>query len=161
VDAQMALVPQGISYPTNFLRQDNIFVDPLLNNLSSNNPAFPYAGLGAGAWTPVDASGAGLVFTSVSARYSVASNIVFINGRLTYPVTASGANAAIGGLPFPVANQLYAEVPFFALANVTEYLTYPTHGTSHFRFGQISGVAVTNANLSTFAVSFAFWYPLA
>src|SRR5215472_12188333 len=35
--------PQGISFPINFLRQDNSFQDPIANNLSSNNPAYPYA----------------------------------------------------------------------------------------------------------------------
>lgn len=33
----------GTSYPTNFLRSDNVFVDPISNNLVPANPAYPYS----------------------------------------------------------------------------------------------------------------------
>ena len=53
-----------------------------------------------GTWTPTDASGASLSFTVTGATYTRIGNIVFVNCFLTYPATASGANALIGGLPF-------------------------------------------------------------
>jgi len=55
---------------------------------------------GATAWTPTDASGAALTFTSVTAYYYKIGKLVFAAARLTYPVTADGSAALIGGLPF-------------------------------------------------------------
>lgn len=57
-----------------------------------------------GTWTPVDSSGAGLSFTNASGYYTRNGNIVTLFGRVTFPVTASAAAVAIGGLPFTVAN---------------------------------------------------------
>jgi hypothetical protein len=48
-----------------------------------------------GTWTPTDGSGAGLVFTSVSGRYIKVGKQVTWWCNLTYPATASGANAAL------------------------------------------------------------------
>ena len=56
-----------------------------------------------GTWTPADASGAGLTFTSVTARYTKIGNVVYINARLTYPTTADVSQAKISGLPFAPA----------------------------------------------------------
>jgi hypothetical protein len=42
-------MPQGQSYPTTFLRSDNSYQDPFTNNLTTNNPSYPYASLLA-AW---------------------------------------------------------------------------------------------------------------
>lgn len=61
----------------------------------------------ATAFTPTDASGASLAFTSVSAGYTKIGNMVFIYGTLTFPSTSDGSNASIGALPFPSANMAY------------------------------------------------------
>ncbi len=53
-----------------------------------------------GTWTPVDASSAGLTFTAASGRYVKIGRYVFCAGSMTYPVTASAAEAIWGGLPF-------------------------------------------------------------
>lgn len=53
-----------------------------------------------GTWTPSDASGASLVFTSPSGYYTKIGDTCIAWGRTTYPVTASGLTALIGGLPF-------------------------------------------------------------
>ena len=157
----MALVPQGISYPINFLRQDNVFVDPVANNNSSNNPTFPYAGQGVVAWTPSDASGAGLTFTSVFVSSSVNGNMVFIYGNFFYPATVSGLGALIGGLPFTVPNVGYVQNPAGMMyAGTSLYQVFPKRNTKQFFFNQ-SGATVTNASLATFQVLFSFCYPLA
>jgi hypothetical protein len=57
-----------------------------------------------GTWTPIDSSGAGLSFTNASGYYTRNGNIVTLFGRVTFPITASAAAVAIGGLPFTVAN---------------------------------------------------------
>ena len=52
-----------------------------------------------GGWTIADASGAGLVLTVSNATYTKIGRTVFVQFFVTYPVTASGAHAAIT-LPF-------------------------------------------------------------
>ena len=51
-------------------------------------------------WVPTDASGAGLTFTAVTARYLKTGNMINIWLSLTFPATANASSVAIGGLPF-------------------------------------------------------------
>jgi hypothetical protein len=53
-----------------------------------------------GTWTPTDASGASLVFTSVTGNYIRIGKLVTAIFSLTYPATASVNDAVIGSLPF-------------------------------------------------------------
>jgi len=54
-----------------------------------------------GTWTPSDSSGASLSFTQNStAKYTRNGSLVTATFDITYPSTASGSNAVIGGLPF-------------------------------------------------------------
>lgn len=59
-------------------------------------------GVAEGDFVPVDASGAGLTFTAASGRYTKIGRTVTWQASVTYPATANGADAAIGGLPFAV-----------------------------------------------------------
>lgn len=59
-------------------------------------------------WTPTDASGASLVFTSVTARYTKIGKMVTASFRLTYPSTASNNTAAVGGLPVAMSSNFTA-----------------------------------------------------
>lgn len=59
-------------------------------------------GMDQGTWTPVDGSGAGLTFTAASGRWTRSGRMVFWQCVVTYPTTASGAAAEVGGLPFAV-----------------------------------------------------------
>lgn len=59
-------------------------------------------GVEQGNWTPVDGSGAGLTFSAASGRYTKIGRMVFYQAFVQYPVTASGANAEIGGLPYTI-----------------------------------------------------------
>jgi hypothetical protein len=55
----------------------------------------------AGTWTPSDSSGASLSFTQNStAKYTRNGSLVTATFDISYPSTASGSNAIIGGLPF-------------------------------------------------------------
>jgi hypothetical protein len=81
---------------------------PSLNGITF--PATQVASAGAntlddyeeGTWTPTDASGAALSFTNTSGNcfYTKIGQIVIASFRVTYPSTADGANAKIGGFPF-------------------------------------------------------------
>jgi hypothetical protein len=55
-----------------------------------------------GTWTPTDASGAALSFTNTSGNcfYTKIGRIVIASFRVTYPSTADGSSARIGGFPF-------------------------------------------------------------
>jgi hypothetical protein len=61
-----------------------------------------------GTWTPTDASGAGLSLTINSAFYTKIGRQVSIQAFITYPSTASGSTAYLGGMPFtPLSNSNY------------------------------------------------------
>jgi len=108
-----------------------------------------------GTWTPVDGSGAGLSFSNTSGNcfYTKVGRTVTVTFRLTYPSTASGSSAVVGGLPFlaidtnvNVQAVYFGEQNFSAGAmgsvqdNNTTFLFLTTNGTS---------VTVhTNANVS-------------
>lgn len=53
-----------------------------------------------GTWTPTDASGAGLTFTTSNTHYTRVGNLVTVTGLVTYPITVDASAAVIGGLPF-------------------------------------------------------------
>ena len=57
-----------------------------------------------GTWTPSDGSGAGLSFSGVTARYTKVGRAYVLQASLTYPGTASGANATIASVPFTEAD---------------------------------------------------------
>jgi hypothetical protein len=56
-----------------------------------------------GTWTPNDASGAGLSLTVSIATYVKIGKIVILSYNLSYPSTANGSSAILGGLPFTVS----------------------------------------------------------
>ena len=53
-----------------------------------------------GTWTPADGSGAGLVFSSVSATYTKIGNCVRVTATFAYPSNADASDASVSGLPF-------------------------------------------------------------
>lgn len=65
-----------------------------------------------GTWTPIDASGAALSFTtplfSSSNFYVKTGRMVLVNFSLQYPATGSGATAMVGGLPFTSDNAFFS-----------------------------------------------------
>lgn len=70
-----------------------------------------------GTWTPVDQSGAGLVFSNVFGYYTKVGDTVMAFGRVTFPTTASALTIVIGGLPFVVANNSQPGGGFIRLTN--------------------------------------------
>lgn len=112
-----------------------------------------------GTWTPIDVSGAGLVFPSVVGTYTKIGNRVCIDVLAQYPVTANGAIATIGGLPF-VCNAITAGAlaPRFINAAFTYTLNIPLSNTTINMFTN-TGVGVTNANLSnTFVAASGIYF---
>lgn len=59
-------------------------------------------GVEEGSFTPTDNSGASLTFAAAAGRYTRIGRTVFWQAAITYPTTASTANAQIAGLPLAV-----------------------------------------------------------
>jgi hypothetical protein len=105
-------------------------------------------------WTPTDASGAGLALTVTDATYVKIGRLVVARAFVTYPATASGAAAKIGGFTYSAANR--------------DVCAIRTTGAGGGVIGQILGttlelfapgtVAITNANLTGADVVFTAIY---
>lgn len=127
--------------------------------------SFPSTFYAVGSWIPSDQSGATLTFTGVSVNYTRLGNIIHAYGRLTYPTTADGSVASIGGLPLTSANANYALVPNPIAQTVT--LAFPlvaviqTNSSKFNILNDFTGTGVTNLQLSTATILFNIVYPVA
>lgn len=114
----------------------------------------------SGSWTPSDASGAGLTFTGVSAAYTKIGNMVFAYAQLTYPTTANGSNATIGGLPVTVPGPNYSRGPCNMYSNAGGAAKLLLTGNT--ATGVIinsSNAVVTNATMAGAVVILSCVYP--
>jgi hypothetical protein len=107
-------------------------------------------------WAPVDASGAGLTLTVNSARVAVLGPFVFFMFDVTYPTTASGANALVGGLPSIANGQGYGAV-FYSDAATADHVLI-NNGASNMYVMTAAHATLTNANLSGKTLRASGWY---
>lgn len=116
-----------------------------------------------GAVTPTDNSGAGLTFTSVSAKYDKIGDVIFVFAFFVYPVTASGVPASISfsGLPANFPASSYGRQCTVNLSNGTTPAAFalPNASTSVVAFFTSAGAAATNANLSSSNMILTCIYP--
>ena len=111
-----------------------------------------------GTWTPTDTSGAGLSLTvSNSATYIKVGKLVTVQAFITYPTTASGLNASIGGLPYAGSSLTYAQSYIFTDSGLT-FNNYLNGSSSQFDFRTNINANITNVNLSTKFVIITFTY---
>ncbi len=114
-----------------------------------------------GVWTPIDTSGAALTLTSVSGGYTVIGNMVFAYASFAYPVTADGSGAQIGGLPFTVANQNYANQGLLSFTNSSAATMARASGnTTTFNFYNNTGTQITNVQMTGSTNTVLITYPL-
>lgn len=102
-----------------------------------------------GTWTPVDASGASLTFTSVTANYTRIGRMIIASCTLTYPSTVNGSNALIGGLPLTTsasAGSQGGHVVYSTSATLVRSLTQSSSTT--FSLNTAAGGNITNATMS-------------
>jgi hypothetical protein len=125
-------------------------VQPVSTNLSDYSH---------GTWTPIDASGASLALTVNNAEFWILNNFVYVEGSVTYPSTASAAQAALGGLPGTVKNQSGAGGIWVAATNVGAIAAEPVINTTTFDILSNVLAGVTNATLSTAVVRFQGFFP--
>lgn len=114
-------------------------------------------------WTPADASGAGLSFTSVSCSYTRIGNFVHAYGTLTFPSTASGAEVSISGLPLTIPSgygflngSLQTTGGLGAIV-----LTLISGGTSFKIWSNGAAAYITNSQMTLRALSLNIFYPVA
>ena len=103
-----------------------------------------------GTWTPNDASGAGLTFTTPSGNYVKIGKFVQFTAFLVYPATADVSNAKIGGLPFTVQAGVpggSAKDAYPSVAGVPLYLYVRESATNIELFLQ-NGAAQTNVGMT-------------
>jgi hypothetical protein len=99
----------------------------------------------SGPWTPIDGSGAGLVFTVTGARYWKFDKFVTITAQITYPATAVAGLATVAGLPFVNGPSLGGLVPIWVHA----YIYYLAPAAAGFTiYHATTAVQQTNANMS-------------
>ena len=103
-----------------------------------------------GSWTPTDASGAGLTFTSVYASYVKIGKTVTVTYTFNYPTTVNTASTSISGLPFTSANNYPCVNVLFNNSTSVNMVAYtPTPGNLIYFYTSPSGfIHVTNAALS-------------
>lgn len=119
------------------------------------------AGLVGASWTPVDGSGAGLSFTSVSANYVQIGNMVHAYFSLTFPATGDMTNAVIGGLPITAANNNYANTASFLQNNSSAGSLYGVviKNTKTFSLWNYLNQQNPNNTMSTLTISGCIIYP--
>lgn len=98
------------------------------------------------AWTPTDASGAGLaIVVGAFNSYVRQNHLVLLNVDVTWPANANGSAAKLGNLPIPpAALQFGLTVAFSGYA--TPFTALLAGG--NIIFFTYGGVGLTNANLS-------------
>jgi hypothetical protein len=112
----------------------------------------------SGAWTPTDASGAGLAFGTATGRYWRLDKLVVVQGRVIYPTTANTAQATIAGLP--AANGA-AYGGLYKCDNLAFGLLIAPGSASVLVVHPTSGLQVTNATLSGAQLIFSGVYLIA
>ncbi len=107
-----------------------------------------------GSWTPTDASGAGLSLTVSTATYIKVGKLVFINVYLTYPSTANGSSAAIGGLPFTAQTDGYSYISGRTQNAVANGVTWQVNASGNQMFANTGTSSAGGIANSTFTAGY-------
>jgi hypothetical protein len=113
-------------------------------------------GAGRGTWIPTDLSGAGLAVTGSGVWVAKGAEIT-VYGTIGYPVTASGAGAIIGGLPFPCGLVAGGGVTAYTNVNLA-FTLYVREIVSRIELFTLAGVAITNVQMSNKLLVFTATY---
>jgi hypothetical protein len=101
-----------------------------------------------GTWTPNDQSGASLSLTTSNARYTKIGNMVYCSATITYPSTASGSVARVGGLPFTsISSSVYGGYIRYTDSGLALSIAQSAN-SANFEFYTSAGSATTNVSLS-------------
>jgi hypothetical protein len=116
-----------------------------------------------GTWTPIDASGAGLTFTSAQGNYQTVGNMVTYWGTVQYPSTANTTNSLIGGLPETILSSSVSALRPGAISKTNATLTTvaPVVSSTTIQLEKAYNTRATNADLSAKFIQFFGSYPIA
>lgn len=113
-------------------------------------------------WTPIDSSGAGLAFSVAVGEYLKISDRILFTGQVTYPATASGVSAVIGGLPYTASGKNTAVAIGYQLGGVAGLQARVQAATALIIFTvEITAVEITNAQLTGAILVFSGAYRIA
>lgn len=120
-----------------------------------------------GTFTPTDASGATLTMSAAAGIYRRVDNLVHAWGTITYPSTASGAGATIGGLPFTSTNGALNEYSGQSIYNgngipaaKSYYYAGVLKNTTTLALRYAGGSQLLNSDVTTYALTFSVTYPV-
>jgi hypothetical protein len=115
-----------------------------------------------GSWTPIDSSGAALTFAAATGTYTKIGRIVIASFHVTYPATADGSNAIIGGLPFTIVNAQeargHSSLGHRTLAALESFLG--TNNATTLSPRTSTGGNITNATLTGADIYAGIIYPI-
>lgn len=110
-----------------------------------------------GTWTPSDLSGAGLVFTVSGAKYTKIGNLITLAASVTWPVTANGSAAVIGGIPYAGASGVFGGMAVgYTTLGSDPLMMVGGGGIAIYKLA--TGTPMTNAEMSGKAVIFSGSY---
>jgi hypothetical protein len=112
-----------------------------------------------GTWTPIDASGASLSFSTATGTYIQIGNIVIATAQVVYPSTVNGSAAIIGGLPV-VTGSTNQKMGGSVVKTTVSTLAHATTLTSNTAFSLFTtaGVGVLNSAMSLSTNTFQLIY---
>lgn len=103
-----------------------------------------------GTWTPTDASGAGLTFSTAVGRYTKIGRVVSVQIQVIYPATLDVSAAKIGNFPFVAASAPTAQGSSFGYTNGSGATALLINASaSIIEIYNAAGSAVTNAGMSS------------
>ena len=111
-----------------------------------------------GSWTPADNSGAGLSLTINNASYTKIGRLVTVFAYLTYPATASGAQASISGLPFALPSNIYGASVLSTNAPIVGYVRANASSSNLYPYAINSTGVYTNTTLGGYYLIFTISY---
>ena len=112
------------------------------------------------AWVTYDASGASLVFTSVSGNYVQIGPLVVVTIGLVYPSIVSASGAGVG-LPFASVNSgagYGGGVITYSNRAGSAFTALVAPNSAFLNFWELTGAAVTNTSLSLKSVNLVAAY---
>jgi hypothetical protein len=143
--------------PTNVLRTDVSIYNNEANDAKFDDSLM----IAQGNWTPTDASGASLTFTSVSATYRRIGDLVTLQCSLTFPTTADTNPVKIGGLPISVNSGQWTGALNTNQAGAFNHVLIAFTGGDFVFLRNSSNANPTNANFSGKFINFSITYIVA
>ncbi len=149
----------GSDIDTSVTQQFNLGDDiSIEDNIIRNISSVDLSDSSTGPWTPTDVSGAGLALIINNASYTKIGGMVLLAGFIQYPITASGANALIGGIPYNGGSSVGLAAALTGAGITIMGVIYGTDNKITLQ-NEATGAQITNVQLSNQSLLFTIPYP--